>query len=64
MYFIITNKEGLSLVKYLIGLDLFTPSSIIKSLGFNYDNGKKFFAELLNKGFIRPLKGARGWSGK
>ena len=64
MYFIITNQEGLKLTKHLIGLDFFTPNTIIKSLGLDYNNSKKFFAELLNKGFLKPLKGARGWSNR
>lgn len=52
MYFVIVNTKGLEILKYLKGLDTFTPREVIEKFNLNYEVSKKFFAELLNKGFL------------
>lgn len=55
MYFVLLNAAGLKLLKHLINLDTFIPKEVIKSFNLDYDDGKKLFAELLSKGFLREI---------
>jgi radical SAM protein with 4Fe4S-binding SPASM domain len=56
MFFIVLNSSGLGILKHLSSLKSFIPRDQIKKLGLNYEFGKKFFAELYNKGFFMNSK--------
>lgn len=55
MHFILTNKDGLELLQYLIDLPNFTPQIVADVLGLELNSIQKFLSELYQKKFIISL---------